>query len=127
MKIDPTNFNIPELYNSDYLLNLLMNEPIEDIEELFVKSSAQFKKDLKTWFPNKPKTGSFKSYFNSLVVKQDPSYLLDKDVQDWGFKDFKLINTLGIPGLKFKKLINNNSIASKNYTDYTNSLLEYKQ
>jgi len=106
MKIDTSTFKIPEIYNSDIFLELLKNEPIEDIEEMFVKTAAQFKRDLKEWFPEKPKTGSFKAYFKTLEPKKpDPSYLTDKDVETWSHEDFELIKSLSMAGLKYKKMM----------------------
>ena len=123
MKIDTTSFKVPELYNLENFLELLRNEPIEDIEGMFLKTSAQFKRDLKDWFPDKPKTGSFKAYFKTLEEKKpDPSYLNDKDINTWSDEDFKLIKSLYTAGLVYVSLINKNSEVLARFKEYTKNL-----
>ena len=121
MKINLDQFNIPEIYNKEYIYTLLRDEPIEDVEELFVKTAAQFKRDLKDWFPEKPKTGSFKSYFKSLEPVEKIVVLDIENLSNWGAVEFEAIyNLRSIKALEYKNTINKNPTKRQEYKEFVN-------
>lgn len=106
MQINLDQFNIPEMYNKEYLYTLLKDEPIEDIEEMFIKTATQFKRDLKEWFPDKPKTGSFRTYFKSLEPTKKEVILDIENIPNWGDEEFEtLYNLKSMGALKYKNAL----------------------
>lgn len=118
MKINLDQFNIPKMYNKEYIYTLLRDEPIEDIEEIFVKTATQFKRDLKEWFPEKPKTGSFKAYFKSLEATKEVILNIE-EVSNWNYTEFEAIyNLRSVKGLDYKSAINKHPTKRQEYNAF---------